>query len=81
MAVKPKADEGIPIATLNLWAIASELGIKIAGPLLIFMLIGIKLDRMWHTTPLFMLLGMGLAFSTTVYLVVKMVRDAARSLR
>lgn len=42
---------------LNLLAIASQLGFSIAGPLIVFILGGIFLDRKVGTSPLFLLIG------------------------
>lgn len=55
--------------TINLWSIASELGVKFAVPLVIFMLIGIKVDRTLQTTPLFMIAGVVLSMALSVYFV------------
>lgn len=46
---------------LNLWALSGELGLLIALPLVVFVLLGIKLDRWLNTLPLFIIVGMVLA--------------------
>jgi F0F1-type ATP synthase assembly protein I len=47
--------------TVNMWALAGELGFLIALPLAITAVIGVKVDRWLGTTPLFIILGMLLA--------------------
>lgn len=49
------------IMNLNLWALSGELGLLIALPLVVFVLVGIKLDRWLGTLPLFIIVGMVLA--------------------
>ena len=79
MANKPKkqTQEVVPGrgvgSELNLLALTGEIGWKLALPLLVMMLIGIKLDRAYHTTPLFMLLGMALSLSTSIILIGRMI--------
>ena len=57
----------------SLWSAAGDIGLKLTLPLLIFMLAGIKLDRAAHSSPLFTLLGMGLALTTSAILIARMI--------
>lgn len=59
---------------LNLLALSGEIGIKLAIPLLTFMLIGIWLDKKYNTLPLFMLVGAGLALADSTYMIYKMIK-------
>lgn len=60
--------------SFNLWAISGEIGLNLAIPLLIFMLIGIKIDKALNTTPLFMLAGILLSASISSYLIYRMIK-------
>lgn len=46
---------------LNVWAIASELGFIIAIPLVLLILVAVKTDRYFSTTPLFIILAILIA--------------------
>jgi len=46
---------------LNWWALSGELGLLIALPLVLMVFLGVKLDRLLGTTPLFIIAGMLLA--------------------
>lgn len=50
----PSAGEG----ALRVWAIAGEIGLIIALPLLLLLFIGIRLDRWAGTMPLFIIIGL-----------------------
>jgi hypothetical protein len=79
MANKPtRGTSPTPTFNVNLLALSGEIGLKLAIPLLIFMLIGIKLDRSAHTTPLFMLLGVGLAVTVSTIMIAQMIRRTLR---
>ncbi len=76
MVDKPK-DKSQDIASgVRLWSLASEIGFKIAIPLLVFLLAGIWLDRMLGTKPVFMLLAILLALASSAYLVAQMIKVA-----
>lgn len=47
---------------LNVWGLAGELGLIIAIPLVILVLVGIKIDKTLGTTPLFIIAGIVLSF-------------------
>ncbi len=83
MADKPKnPTPGQNLADgINLWSLAGELGIKLALPLVVFMLIGIKVDHALHTTPLFIILGILLAMATSVYFVYDLIKRANQGLK
>ena len=49
------------ISFLTVWALAGELGFMIAIPVVVFVLLGIKVDTYFGTTPLFILVGMVVA--------------------
>jgi F0F1-type ATP synthase assembly protein I len=42
----------------NVWALAGELGFIIAVPLVVFVIVGVKADAHFNTTPLFIIAGM-----------------------
>ncbi len=44
--------------TFNAWSLAGELGIVIAAPLLILVLLGVQLDKKLGTMPLFIILAL-----------------------
>lgn len=69
-----KSDKQDNSQTLNVWSLASELGFLIAIPLVIFILIGVKLDKTFGTTPLFIILGMILAFVLSATSIVRKVK-------
>lgn len=46
------------VRTLNTWSLAGELGIVIAAPLLILILLGVQVDKKLGTTPLFIIVGL-----------------------
>ncbi len=79
MAVKPNDDTKVVVpgrgvgVELNLLALAGEIGWKLALPLLFFLIIGIKLDRAYHTTPLFILLGIALSLTASIILIARMI--------
>ncbi len=84
MADKPKSDTRVDVPggglgrEVSLLALSGEIGWKLALPLLGFMIIGIKLDRSLHTTPLLMLLGIGLSLTTSVILIARMIARVGR---
>lgn len=46
---------------LNVWSMAGEIGLLIAVPVVVLVLLGIKLDKLFSTTPLFIIIGIILA--------------------
>lgn len=81
MADKPK-QQSMPagrqaqdiVNSARLWSITSEIGFKIAIPLVVFLLIGLQIDAVMQTKPLFMLVGMVLALASSAYLVYLMIK-------
>ncbi|HSH31972.1 MAG TPA: AtpZ/AtpI family protein [Candidatus Saccharimonadales bacterium] len=61
------------VAHFSVLAISGEIGVKLALPLVVFMLAGIKLDKASGTTPLFMLMGIGLAMTASVIMIARMI--------
>ncbi len=59
---------------LKVLALASELGFIIAVPLVALVVIGVKLDRHFATTPLFIIMGMAVAFCLSATIIVRKVR-------
>ncbi|MEX1997195.1 MAG: AtpZ/AtpI family protein [Candidatus Andersenbacteria bacterium] len=45
-------------AFFNLWVVSGEIGLLLAIPLVVLILLGIKVDRALGTTPLFIIGGM-----------------------
>lgn len=54
--------------------IGTEIGIKIALPLLLFVFLGVKVDKSIGTLPLFTILGILLALGCSVYLIWRMIK-------
>ena len=52
---------------------ALGLGFAIAGPLAVFIILGVWLDSLWNTRPLFILLGIFLGIASAVYAFVRLV--------
>ncbi len=67
------AEKNIP-PVLNVWAIAGEIGFIIAIPLIALVLLGIKLDKTFGTTPLFIIFGMLLAALVSIISITKKVK-------
>jgi F0F1-type ATP synthase assembly protein I len=59
---------------INLIALCSEIGFKLAIPLLIFLLLGIKLDKSFSTLPLFTVIGILLSFTVSAFLIYQMIQ-------
>lgn len=78
---KPVVPRGELGSDFNLVALSGEIGLNLALPLVIFMIIGIKMDWAAHTTPLFMLLGVALSLSTSIILIARMISRVNRSSR
>lgn len=55
----------VPPPVLNVWALAGEVGIIITLPLVVFILIGIRIDRALNTTPLFIICALFLSLITS----------------
>jgi F0F1-type ATP synthase assembly protein I len=64
-----------PTPVLNVWAIAGEVGFLIAIPLVVLVLLGIKLDKYFATTPLFIIVGMLLAFVISTISIARKVKQ------
>ena len=64
-----------PLALLRL---VTELGFIISLPLLAMVLIGVKLDRWLEKSPLFLIIGIGIAALVSTILVAQKVRKAAQ---
>ncbi len=60
--------------TINVWATAGEIGVLIALPLVVLVLLGIKLDRYLGTMPLFIICGMILAMVISTIAIARKVR-------
>jgi F0F1-type ATP synthase assembly protein I len=64
-----------PQPHLNVWALAGELGFIIALPLVLLVLLGVKADAYFGTTPLFIIAGMILsAVASTISIARKVKR-------
>jgi F0F1-type ATP synthase assembly protein I len=63
---------GVPV--IRVWALAGELGLLIVIPLLILLLIGIRLDRSFGTTPLFIIAGLILSFVVSAIAIARKVK-------
>ena len=59
---------------INVWGIAGEIGLIIAVPLVILLLIGIKLDKTLGTTPLFIVISMVLSLVASTLAIARKIR-------
>lgn len=59
---------------LNIWSLAGELGFIIVIPLIIFLFIGLKLDQILNTKPMFILGSLGIALVISCYMVARKIR-------
>lgn len=75
MVDKPKGQPTDVLSVARLWSLTSEIGFKIAIPLIAFLLAGIWLDNTLGTKPLFMLLAIVLALASSAYLVYQIIRQ------
>jgi len=62
-------------AAINVWGIAGEIGLIIAVPLVILVLIGVKLDKTLGTTPLFIIIGILLSMVTSTLTIARKIRQ------
>lgn len=53
-----KPDTPNIVQTINVWSTAGEIGVIIALPLVVLLLLGIKLDKKLGTTPLFIIIAL-----------------------
>jgi F0F1-type ATP synthase assembly protein I len=60
---KPESDE----KERNIVSFALGLGFAVAGPLAVFIILGVWLDGLWNTRPLFILLGILLGLVSAVF--------------
>jgi F0F1-type ATP synthase assembly protein I len=61
----------------NIWFVfstLSQVGLVIAVPVAVFAYFGAKMDRFYHTTPLFMISGMGLSLLVSSLLIYRMIK-------
>jgi len=56
-------------------ALSLNLGFVIAAPLILFALLGRHLDKIWHTEPIFLLVGILLALLTSTFLIYRKIKD------
>jgi hypothetical protein len=76
VADKPKAKmTGTDLAeTINLWALAGEIGWRLAIPIVVLVLAGAKVDKELGSAPLGILVGIFISLATSVLLVGQMIR-------
>ncbi len=60
--------------SLKIWALSGEIGLRISVPLIIFLLIGIKVDKILHTTPLFIIVAIVLSLAASVWSIARMIK-------
>ncbi len=51
----------------NIYGYSLEIGFRISVPLLLFILLGVWMDKEFHTGHLFLFLGIGLSLFTSAY--------------
>lgn len=54
---------------LNLWALSGEIGLVLAIPLVLLLLLGIKIDRWLGTTPLFIIAAIILSLGSSTIMI------------
>ena len=59
---------------LNVWSLAGELGLIIVIPLLFFLFIGVKIDLVLETKPMFILLGVVVAAVSSSVLIYRKIK-------
>lgn len=69
------------LAPLQFAWLCGELGILIAVPLVVWLILGIKLDRYLGTEPLWMLLGIALALVSSTLLIARKIKQLTTSSR
>ncbi len=57
-------------------SLSGELGLIIAIPLVVLVLIGIKLDRVFSTFPLFTVIGMLLSLTVSSLVIARKIKEA-----
>lgn len=70
-----KKEESQPMPMVKVWALAGELGLLIVIPLLILLFIGIWLDRLAGTKPLFIIVGLALSFITSTVVIARKIQE------
>ena len=84
VAGRPKIDtnrvepKGTVSKELNLWALSGEIGWKLAVPIVVLVIAGAKLDKAYHSTPLFIVVGIGLSLTVSVILIARMIAKVGR---
>lgn len=84
MANKPKSDTHVVVPggglakEVNLLALSGEIGWKLAVPIVFFVILGVKLDRAYHTAPLFILIGIALSLTVSALLIARMIARVGR---
>lgn len=63
-----------PENPLAVWTLAGELGLLLSVPLIIAVPLGVTLDRSFGTTPLFIIIGLVLAFLTSSLAVIRKIK-------
>lgn len=63
-----------PAPVVRIWALAGEVGLLIVIPLLVLLLLGIRVDRAADTTPLFIIIGLLVAFTISTIAVARKIR-------
>jgi F0F1-type ATP synthase assembly protein I len=71
---KPHQPSSQIVTAMTLSAIAGELGLVIAVPLIIFVIVGIRVDQYLHTLPLFLIAGMLLALATSTAVIARKIK-------
>ncbi len=62
------------VSAINMWAMSGEIGWKITIPLVVLVILGIKIDKILGTTPLFIILGMILALVISGIAIARMIK-------
>lgn len=70
--------ERSPVTALGLAVAFGEVGFVIALPLVVFLVIGVRLDRHFDTAPLFILTSLVVALAASVLGVVRIIRRIQR---
>lgn len=68
-----KSEKAAPL--LNVWSLAGELGLLIAIPVVVFVLLGVWLDKRLGTLPLFIILGIILSMLTSIVTIARKIKN------
>lgn len=78
MIIEPSKQVPPSKSIINVWAIAGEIGLIIALPLVFLILIGVKVDRLLNTTPLFIIVALIFSMVISTITIVRKVKQVTK---